>query len=139
MKYLEPELYIKQDLRILDLGCGAGFTSVRLSQIFTGAEITAVNPSPSITKTCGHCKGHACSRDLHSLRFPQAHYDAVIIIGNLMPHNNSERTLREVRRILKPDGLLILDFKNCRSTLRLAMASIARIGLSDIIPDTLFQ
>jgi len=50
--------------------------------------------------------------DIQSLPFGDSSFDAVICLGVITYVKSEEKALRELARILKPDGMLILSFVN---------------------------
>jgi len=107
--------------RILDVACGTGFHSVRLTE--AGFDVTAADGSANmvakafqngqerglILKTA-HADWRWLNRDLHGK------YDAIICLGNSFTHlheeNDRRRALAEFYAALKHDGILILDQRN---------------------------
>lgn len=119
---------------ILDLGCGNGFTAIELSRQFPASRVLAIDPSPDVLKVNGQEGVRALQGTLDSLHLPDASFDAVAIIGNLMLHINPRTTLSEARRVLRPGGLLVIDFKNVDASARRLAKLMARLGLSRIMP-----
>jgi len=107
--------------RILDVACGTGFHSVRLTE--AGFDVTAADGSANmvakafqngqerglILKTA-HADWRWLNRDIHGK------YDAIICLGNSFTHlheeNDRRRALAEFYAALKHDGILILDQRN---------------------------
>lgn len=112
--------------RILDVACGTGFHSVRLTE--AGFDVTAADGSANmvakafqngqerglILKTA-HADWRWLNRDIHGK------YDAIICLGNSFTHlheeNDRRRALAEFYAALKHDGILILDQRNYDSML----------------------
>ena len=124
---------------ILDLGCGNGFTTIELAKHYGGANLTAVDPSPEVEKIDGVGAISAYRGTLDSLSFPDASFDVVVMFGNFMLHNNPAATLLEIQRVLKPGGVLVMDFKNINSTLRWLLKGFTRIGMIRLMPRYLVQ
>jgi 2-polyprenyl-3-methyl-5-hydroxy-6-metoxy-1,4-benzoquinol methylase len=96
---------------ILDVGCGRGegLAAARDS----GWEYQGIDPSASFLEW-GHkhlgVKG--LQGTLDQVSFPQDHFD-VVTLGGIIEHlYNPYETLKEISRILKPGGILVLDAPN---------------------------
>ena len=108
---------LKKGTRVLDLGCGAGFASIQLLQ--RGYQVTGVDLSEKMLdlarKNCSDTgvgnitfqRGNAEQLDLED-----ASYDAVIALGVIEYTASDGRVLREMNRLLKPGGYLILSVPN---------------------------
>ena len=107
--------------RVLDVACGTGFHSVRLTE--AGFDVTASDGSANmVAKTFqnGQKRGlilktaqadwRWLNRDIHGK------YDAIICLGNSFTHlykeSDRRRALAEFYAALKHDGILILDQRN---------------------------
>jgi SAM-dependent methyltransferase len=106
--------------RILDVGCGTGRHLAALAE--RGFEAHGADPSPEMLERAGELLGGAAR--LHCFAFgdepgPEllraAPFDAVVALGNVWPFVSTraaaEQSCRTVRRLLRPDGLLLLGFK----------------------------
>lgn len=130
---------VSQPKQVLDLGCGNGFTSLELAKAFPSTQIVAVDPSPEVLKVDGKLGVAALQGTLDSLRFRDARFDAVIIIGNLMLHTDPQKTLDEAKRVLKPGGVLVIDFKNVDSLVRWVTLRMSWLGLAGLVPRGLLE
>ncbi|MGI9351169.1 MAG: class I SAM-dependent methyltransferase [Rhizobiaceae bacterium] len=124
---------------ILDLGCGNGFTAVEIAKHNSLYQVTAVDPSPSVLGVNGIHNIRAIQGTLDSLRFNADSFDVVVIIGNLMLHNNPQLTIREARRILKPQGTLVMDFKNADTFIRRLIRYSALVGMKSVFPRSIVE
>ena len=98
--------------RVLEVGCGQGTVLNHLAR--RRAEAVGVDMSMvSIARTrdgaheLGHRVGLAQS-DAESLPFPDGHFDAVVSFGVLHHTPDTAKSIREVRRVLKPGGIAIV-------------------------------
>jgi len=104
--------------RVLDLGCGIGGSSRILARDY-GFEVTGVTISPSQVKrarelTPASLPAHFQIDDAMALSFPDASFDAVWSI-EAGPHMPDKAVFaRELLRVLKPGGLLLLADWNQR-------------------------
>ena len=105
--------------KILDLGCGTGYTTVFLEKRYPAMEITGVDLSQRMLREARKlCRR---SRFLHGemaaiLReMPEMEYDWIISAW-AMGYSCSTRVIRECGRVLKPEGKLLFVV-NLRDTL----------------------
>jgi SAM-dependent methyltransferase len=128
LTYLTPcerllfDEYLKPGMAILDLGVGGGRTTPYLSSLasrYVGADYAAEMIA-------------ACQRKFPNLefetvdaadlsRFSAASFDAVVMafntMDNIIPDESRYRALRELHRVLKPNGVLLFSSHNMRSIL----------------------
>jgi SAM-dependent methyltransferase len=128
---------------ILDLGCGVGRHVVYLGG--RGFRMAGVDIAPSgIRLTREACadrriafEGQVC--DMTMLPWPDGIFDAALSISTMHHHRREGivQTLAQVRRVLKPGGLLLVDFP-CTDTLdyRLLRGRVATGEIAEIEPDT---
>ena len=128
---------------VLDLGCGVGRHVVYLAE--RGFRMAGVDISPSgmrlTQEVCSlrqfNFEGHVS--DMSTLPWEDETFDAVLSISAIHHHQRREivRTLGEVRRVLKPGGLLLADFP-CTDTAdyRLMRAEVSAGQIAEIEPNT---
>lgn len=99
-------------LRILDVGCGDGVLATRLAQ--GGARVTGLDASADMlaaarrrTKAAG-VELDLVKGDAGGLPFPTGQFDAVVSGATLCFVDDPRRAIREMVRVLKPGGRLIL-------------------------------
>ena len=106
-KYL-PE---KEHLRILDVGCGAGFFSILLAK--RGHQVTGIDLTPDMIL---HARELAKEEqidcrfeimDAENLNFPDATFDVVISRNLTWNLEKPEQAYQEWMRVLKPGGVLL--------------------------------
>lgn len=97
--------------RILDVGCGTGVLAARIQAL--GATVTGVDPAPGMIsqarrsrRTRGHLEFHVAAAE--NLPFPDAAFDAVVSAASMHHWSDPARGLREVSRVLRPVGRLVL-------------------------------
>lgn len=102
--------------RVLEVGCGAGRLTGYLVQL--GRDVTGIDVSPAMVEYCRttYPRGTFEVRDLRDLSgFEDGGFDVVFASFNVIDVlDDTERraTLREFRRVLAPDGLLIFSSHN---------------------------
>lgn len=101
-----------RQLQVLDLGCGTGWFTRRLAQLWPEASLTGVDLSPGmIRQACERTAAqvHWLQADAEALPLPDQSFD--IIFSNLMIQwcDHPEQVLRECRRLLRPGGRLLVS------------------------------
>jgi demethylmenaquinone methyltransferase/2-methoxy-6-polyprenyl-1,4-benzoquinol methylase len=105
----------KQDARALDLCCGTGDMARALRKQAANATIVGVDFARGMLK-CGEAKFHEhnvapVEGDALRLPFPDQTFDLVVSAFGFRNLANYDAGLREIHRVLRPDGELgILDF-----------------------------
>lgn len=100
--------------KIVDIGCGLGEQLYLVNQLVPSASVINCDIDPEIIKL-GKKKYPDIEFKLQSaddIDFDDKSVD-IIICSNLIEHvNNPEKVLSEIQRVLKDDGLLLIDFPN---------------------------
>ncbi|MFX0106749.1 MAG: class I SAM-dependent methyltransferase [Candidatus Hodarchaeota archaeon] len=99
--------------RVLDVGCGDGWFGRRIIEDF-GADVHGVDISEDALKIAESSGLKVKKQDLDGteLAYPNNHFDAVLC-GDIIEHLlNTEFFLKEIRRVLKKNGFLILSVPN---------------------------
>lgn len=101
--------------RILDFGCGLGYTSARLREIFPGAEVTGVDTSDKVLAAARERNGGAgmTYRNVTSMQDQAAGFDLCYVNGVFHHIAPAQRagTVEWIRGLLRPGGVLAL-FEN---------------------------
>lgn len=97
--------------RVLIPGCGFGTDAIRIARL--GAAVAAFDISPEIIEIARQRGRHHGLPDIEfgvmtaeTLLYPDDHFDAVVFV-DILHHVDIGRTMQEVRRVLKPGGLVI--------------------------------
>lgn len=131
IRYIIKQATQRPRMKVLDLGCGAGWLSLELAR--QGAHVTAVDISPTnlalgrymvetnarnfpflYQKFAGlPCKLEDFGSveyvygDLNTINLPISEYDAVVVWDSLHHVRDLERLLEQVRHALRPDGVFV--------------------------------
>lgn len=98
--------------RILDVGCGRGFTLAALQEF--GHEVYGIQISPEAAAYARDQLGltRIETRDLIDVGYPEDWFDAVTAYHVIEHLADPHAFLREIKRILRPGGQLILEVPN---------------------------
>ena len=113
---------LDRDLSLLEVACGTGHTSALLVEL--GFSLLACDLTPEMltqamerVKTVHEVNGKFLESDVTSLPFPDSSFDLVVSTRflHLFPHKEQRKLLREMLRILRPGGYILVDFDNWSS------------------------
>jgi ubiquinone/menaquinone biosynthesis C-methylase UbiE len=103
--------------RVLDLGCGAGVLTERL--VAAGFNVDAVDMSADMLEfSRQRLAKYDASRyrlaraEMQSLPFADAAFDIVACIGVFGYMDDVDSPIREIKRVLRPGGTLVLSIRN---------------------------
>ena len=118
--YLIP--YLRPGLRVLDFGCGPGTISSGLAARVAPGELHGVDMEPtqvelarSVAQAHGVTNATFCVGDVTDLSFPDDFFDVAHCHNVLMHVPDTAAVLAEVKRVLKPGGILGCREMICRS------------------------
>lgn len=99
--------------RILEIGCGKGMGAQWIHRLFAAREVVGVDVDERMIGLARRAVREPGVRfevgDAASLRFPAASFDAVFDFGVLHHIPRWRDALVEIRRVLKPDGRLVIE------------------------------
>lgn len=130
---------VSEGMQVIDLGCGSGaFTLAMARAVGPQGRVYAVDIQPQMLRLLNqklNCDENQDLRDriiplersAYDLPFAEGSIDACCMIAALQEIPDRLRALREVHRVLKPDGILAIsefvidpDFATPATTVRLA-------------------
>jgi len=110
---------LKPGHRVLDIGCGTGTFAVQIKQKYPNVEVTGLDPDPKVLARAEQKAKQAAvavkfdKGFSDELPYPDRSFDRVCssFMFHHLPSDVKEKTLSEIRRVLKPGGFLdLLDF-----------------------------
>ena len=112
------ELRLPTNSRILEIGCGAGVLTMELARL--GYSIEAVDAAPAMVElTLQNAMRAGVSdrvstslADVHALSFSERKFDLIVAVGVIPWLHEEDVALLEMRRVLKPEGYLIVTADN---------------------------
>ena len=123
----------KANDRVLEVGCGGG----HVLRMFPHCDLTGVDVSGEmLLKAERNLRGYRArllKGELHELDLPDAAFDIVICSEVLEHALDPEAILREIRRLVRPAGRVIVTFPNDHLVNRLK-ALVRRTGLTVLPP-----
>jgi len=115
--------------QVLDLGCAGGFMSEALAA--RGAQVTGIDPAEeAIAAARAHAgqSGLSVSYDIgvgEALPYEDQSFDAVVCVDVLEHVADLQQVIREIARVLRPQGLFLFDTINRNPLARLATITVA--------------
>ncbi len=122
--------------KVLDVGCGGGFTTEHLTTL--GADVTGLDPSP---KLIGAASAHArkTGKEINyqvgkseHMPFEDNTFDIVTCVDVLEHVESPAAAVREIHRVLKPGGLFLYDTINRTVRSRIIMIWLAEDVLKNV-------
>jgi ubiquinone/menaquinone biosynthesis C-methylase UbiE len=112
------DLHLAPGSSVLDIGCGAGFMAIALSR--RGFRVHAVDTVDAMVELAKGNAGNAGIIDMpsfsvdnvHALSFGDSLFDLVTAIGVIPWLERPEPAIREMARVTKPGGHIILTTSN---------------------------
>ena len=105
--------YVKTGMRLLDCGCGPGSITVDWAMIVAPGEVVGIDLDPAQVELA---RNHAKSVGVTNVRFEQGNvqqlpyedqsFDAVFVHGVIEYLPDPIQAFGEIRRVLRPDGVL---------------------------------
>lgn len=97
------------EFRILEIGCGTGYLTERLVQLFPQCQLTAVDLAPGMIEVAKERVkdkpvGFICA-DVEEMTLEDT-YDLIVSNATFQWFNQMENTIRRLFEALKPDGMI---------------------------------
>jgi 2-polyprenyl-3-methyl-5-hydroxy-6-metoxy-1,4-benzoquinol methylase len=102
----------ERDLCIVDLGCGEGITLERLTNMIPSRDIVGIDYLQDNVDICIKHSLPARQGNIYDLDMDARSVDAVILMEVIEHLEDPKKAIRELQRILKPEGKLIVVFPN---------------------------
>ena len=105
--------HLRSGMRVLDVGCGPGSITLGLAEVVAPAEVVGVDLQPAQVEQAralaaerGVTNARFEVASVYELPFPNGSFDAVLAHGVLMGLREPVRALQELRRVLRPGGVV---------------------------------
>ena len=110
-------LEVEEGEVILDCGCGEGFYVMVISQLFPKVKIVGFDHDKSLLEKAKKWVGNNKNvtwvlGDIYEIPYPNSYFDKVILSEVLEHIPNDKRALKEVKRVLKPNGKIAITVPN---------------------------
>ena len=112
---------VVKDKTVLELATGTGLIAKHIVKVAAHIEATDASPKMIAEAKRGNCsaKLHFSVQDMFSLPYAGNSFDVVIVSNALHIVPQPEKSLREIKRVLKDDGVLIAPtFTHAENSLR---------------------
>jgi len=97
------------NLKVVDLGCGDGTFLKLLEKKFPSLKTFGADILPEVVEIKKFLRAEIKIADLRNSGFPDNFFDIVFCLDTLEHFENLELPVREIKRVLKNDGLLVLS------------------------------
>jgi ubiquinone/menaquinone biosynthesis C-methylase UbiE len=97
---------------IIDVGCGEGITLEKLLKTFPGKNIRGVDAEDENIRICTDHNLPVIAGDVYQLPFEDNSVDCVLFSEVIEHLDHPESALAEIRRVLQPEGRVIIIFPN---------------------------
>ena len=115
-------LKLPKDAICLDLACGKGRHSVFLNK--NGLNVTGLDLSANSIEEAKPFENHKLAFDVHDMRevYKKSSYDIIFNLftsfGYFDDHSDNLKVLKSMHGMLKPEGLVVIDFMNVNKTIK---------------------
>lgn len=125
-QYLEIIEKYKSGGKLLDIGCGLGyFISVAEESKETNWKTAGIEPNKNLISSADkNIQIKIVNSSMASLPFAKDTFDCITCFDVLEHDVNLQRNLMEIKRVLKKDGILIIQAPNYKSLMALLTGSL---------------
>ena len=141
VEQLVPKFGLAKGQRVLDVGTGTGILiPFLLQQVGPSGGVVAVDFAEKMIETCKAKYAHFPNvsfdvQQAEKLDFASESFDAVTCFG-LFPHiENKEEALRQMNRLLKPEGKLIIAHALSSEEIEAHHHNAASVVAHDVLPE----
>ena len=141
LEKLVPQFGLEQGQNVLDVGTGTGILIPHLIRaVGPDGSVTAVDYSEKMIQVCrtkySHLKNLSIKLgNIEETAFPTETFDAVICFG-VFPHlENKEKALRNINRILKTSGRLVIAHALSSEELKTHHNNASSTVMHDVLPE----
>lgn len=107
-------------IKILDIGCGPGTFTKPLAQ--KGFKLYGIDPVSEVIKIAKQRTKNKNAEyqvgNIYKIPFPDNYFDIIICLGLFQTLDNARAALKEIRKKLKSNGMIIITTLNCFSVFR---------------------
>ena len=133
--------------RVLEVGCGHGRAIARIAKALTTGRIVGLDPSATMVGIARRHNRELVARgsvsieqgDAAILPHGNASFDRILATHTVYFWPDLSRVARELRRVLKPHGRLVLGFGDAEAMERSFPASVYNLRSADQIRDALLD
>lgn len=133
--------HLRSGMHALDVGCGVGSITLDLAEIVAPGEIVGIDRDEAqlaIARTSAAQRGLTHARfevgSVYALPFPDATFDVALAHTLLFHLSDQLRALKELRRVLRPGGLVAISDDHYGTWVFSPSDSLARRMVSEFIP-----
>lgn len=110
---LAARLHLQPDRSVLEVGAGSGFYSIEVAKRLTRGRLALADIQPGMLQRCktkaaaaGLTNVDFVGTDASTLPFASASFDLVYLVAVLGEIQDTDGAVRELRRVLRPAGVL---------------------------------
>jgi 2-polyprenyl-3-methyl-5-hydroxy-6-metoxy-1,4-benzoquinol methylase len=105
-----------KDNRILEIGCGEGYTGAYLKKTGQAKEVHGIELMPAAAQSARQRLDSVITGDLEKIEFPFEHqyFDYILATDTLEHLVEPMNVLKRIKSVLKPNGIIIASVPNMR-------------------------
>ena len=110
-------LEFEEDAWVLDVGCGTGWAVMKMAEAVPDGKACGIDISPGMVSRAGELAEGLTNvefrvADSESIPYPDESFNAVICTNSFHHYSSPVQALREMRRVLRPGGQLLIRDSN---------------------------